>query len=98
AAEFPGVPDYRRELARCHTELALQLEETNRKDAEDHLRKALSIWEALRKEFPAIPEDLYGHASSHHWLGSILMNAGRLPEAEPELRNALALAERSLAA
>jgi tetratricopeptide (TPR) repeat protein len=98
AAEFPGVPDYRRELARCHTELALQLEETDRKEAEDHLRKALPIWEALRKDFPAIPGDLYGHANSHHWLGSILMNAGRLPDAERELREALALAEQSLAA
>ena len=52
----------------------------------------------LRKDFPEVPGDWYGRAESHHWLGSLLTHTGRLPEAEQELRKALALAERALAA
>jgi serine/threonine protein kinase/Flp pilus assembly protein TadD len=98
AADFPAVPDYRRELARKYTEDGLHLEQTNANGAEGLHRKALAIWEQVRKDSPESPGDWSGEANSHHWLGSFLTCAGRLPEAEQVFRKALALAKRSFAA
>jgi serine/threonine protein kinase/Flp pilus assembly protein TadD len=96
-AEFPNVPDIRRELARTYTEFGLSLEERSAGEAEVLHRKAVDVWDRLRKDFPELPGDLYGTARGHHWLGSLLTSTGRLPEAEQELRQALPLAERALA-
>ena len=98
AAEFPNVPDYRRELARNYTEFGLRLEkEGSPNEAEASPPESPGRLGSDPEGLPRGPGDWYGRANSHHWLGSHLMHTGRLPEAEQELRKALALAERSLA-
>jgi serine/threonine-protein kinase len=98
AAEFPNVPDYRRELARKYSEFGVRLEERSASEGEVLHRKALDIWDRLRRDFPEVPEDWYGRAGSLGRLGSLLMHTNRFPEAEQELRKALPLAEQAVAA
>jgi tetratricopeptide (TPR) repeat protein len=97
ASEFPNVPDYRRLLAKAHTDLGIALEEKRPHEAEEHFRLALITWDRRRADFLGIPEDGDGLAYSHYFLGTFLLHTDRLPEAEQELRRSLALREHSLA-
>jgi tetratricopeptide (TPR) repeat protein/tRNA A-37 threonylcarbamoyl transferase component Bud32 len=57
AAEFPNVPQYRRELASIHYNLALaERSRGGRPEAERDLRRALDLLKRLVAEFPEIPE------------------------------------------
>lgn len=60
AAEFPGDPQYRRELASSHIKLAaLESEElTGSSQAETHFRTAIATLEPLAREVPAARDDL----------------------------------------
>src|SRR5207253_190516 len=51
-----------------------------------------------RAEFPRVPEDRPGSARIHHGWGDLLRNTNRLPEAEEELRKAVAVQVGLLAA
>ena len=99
AADFPTVPHYQRELALAHTWLgnALNASAGRPLEAEKHYRQALDIWMKVRASFPKEPEDRWGLSCIRLYLGALLRDSGRLLEAEPELRQAVALRERLLA-
>jgi tetratricopeptide (TPR) repeat protein len=84
--DFPTVPAYRRLLASCNTDLGNALSESRPDESETCHRQALAIWKKVREEFPNEPEDRSGVAFSRHWLGKVLMEQRRYPEAEAELR------------
>jgi tetratricopeptide (TPR) repeat protein len=70
-AEFPTVPDYRRdwvsELARSHNNLGALLRDTGKRDeAEEQYRSSLAIREKLVAEFPTVPDYRSDLASSHN--------------------------------
>jgi tetratricopeptide (TPR) repeat protein len=98
AAEYPGRPEFRQDLARTHTNLGLLLGETGRhKDAEVAYRDALAIEKQLAAEYPGRPEFRHDLANNHNNLGVLLLNTGRHKEAEAACADALAL-QKSLAA
>jgi len=54
AADFPGIPAYRRELAKGLTNLGVILEKSGRHaDAVPHLRRAVALYGPLAADFPA---------------------------------------------
>jgi tetratricopeptide (TPR) repeat protein/tRNA A-37 threonylcarbamoyl transferase component Bud32 len=95
AADFPKVPDYRRDLSRSHNNLGIALKPLGRHaEAEDHWRKALDIQEKLAAEFPTVPDYFVRLAMSHHNLGTLLPEVGRGSEAEKEFDQAIAIHEK----
>jgi serine/threonine protein kinase len=99
AADFPGEPRYQRRIARAHTDLANALREPGRRpaEAEHHYRQALTAWKKYQANFPKMSVDRWGLAHSRLWLGVFLLRTGRFEEAEPELREALALRRQLVA-
>ena len=82
-AEFPAVPEYRRDLALSHNNLGILLSGLRKRpEAEEQYRKALAIQEKLVAEFPAVPEYRKDLAGSHNNLGDLLTDLGKRPEAE----------------
>jgi tetratricopeptide (TPR) repeat protein len=98
AADFPHVPRYRQELAKCHHNLGLLLAGLGqRPQAEAEHRRALALHEQLAAAFPTVPINRQALATSHNNLGRLLQDLGKGSEAEAEYRQALAL-QRQLAA
>jgi eukaryotic-like serine/threonine-protein kinase len=95
AADFPAVPDYRREMALSHNNLGIQLADLGKRaEAEELYRKALTIQEKLATDFPAVPDYHRDMALSHKNLGILLARLGRKAEAEEQYRKALANFEK----
>jgi tetratricopeptide (TPR) repeat protein len=95
AADFPGVPSYRQDLAKSHNNLGNLLAGLGKRpEAEQQYLLALALQEKLAADFPAVPA--YGQelAASHHNLGLLLVGQGKRPEAEQQYRKALALYEK----
>jgi serine/threonine protein kinase/Flp pilus assembly protein TadD len=92
ATEFPGEPDYQYRRARASNFLGIALR-TQPGGAEtavrDH-RLALALCEKLLAEFPDPPSYRVELFRSHYALGIALELAGRCPEAEQALQQALA--------
>jgi serine/threonine-protein kinase len=92
AADFPGVPRYRQELATSANSLCILLYNTGRaREAGAAWGEALDLRERLAAEFPAEPEYRRELAGSHHNQGILLRETGRPREAEAAYRNALGL-------
>jgi hypothetical protein len=92
-AEYPRVPEYRKELADTHKDLGFtdHLGETRLGlDWEKELRCALSHYEKLVKDFPRVTEYIIGRASVQIVLGRALMENDRAPEVEEIARHILA--------
>jgi len=95
AADFPAVPDYRKSLARDHTNLGNVLGDLGQgAAAEEQYRKGLAIQEKLAADFPAVPDDRKSLAMSHGNLGNVLGNLGQGAAAEEQYRKALAIQEK----
>jgi serine/threonine protein kinase len=92
AAEHPGDPKHRRELAVVHNDLGTSLAELRRfGEAETELRAALALKTALAADNPGDPQATRDLAMTRNNLGYMFTNLGRYPEAETELTAALAL-------
>src|SRR5262249_31849064 len=59
--------------------------------------QALALREKLVADFPAIPEFRQDLAKSYNNLGSVLIDLGRIPDAQRQYEQALALRERLVA-
>jgi serine/threonine protein kinase/Tfp pilus assembly protein PilF len=95
AADFPTVPDYRRDLARSHNSLGILLTDLGKRaEAEQQYRKAMAIQEKLAADFPTVPDCRRDLAQSHNNLGLLLKNLGKRTEAEQQYRKALAIQEK----
>ena len=95
AAEFPAVPDYRRDLAVSHNNLGILLAEHGQSaGAEEQYRKGLAIDEKLAAEFPAVREYRQHLAGSHNSLGILLAEHGQSAGAEEQYRKGLAIDEK----
>jgi eukaryotic-like serine/threonine-protein kinase len=94
-AEFPTVPEYRRELACSCNNLGRLLAGLRKlPEAEEQYRDALAILGNLAAEFAAMPEYQRDLASSHYNLGNVLAALGKQLEAEEQNRKALAIREK----
>jgi tetratricopeptide (TPR) repeat protein len=92
AAEHPGVPAYRRELAGSHNNLGYLLNDLGqRAEAEAALRAALVIREKLAAEHPAVPAYRADLATSHNNLGNLLKDLGQPAAAAAAYRAALVI-------
>jgi serine/threonine protein kinase len=91
-ADFPTVPQYRRDLAASQDSLASLLFATGRPhEAEDLFRVALAAKKQLVADFPTVPDYRQSLAQSHNNFGGLLYVTKRLQEAETEFRSALDL-------
>jgi serine/threonine protein kinase/tetratricopeptide (TPR) repeat protein len=93
--DFPTVPQYRDDLAYCHSGLGNCLVRVGQnEEAEQQYRQALAVLAKRQADFPNFGQHLGYLAHAHHWLGNVLMNTNRLEEAEKHLRESLALREQ----
>src|SRR5204863_177228 len=77
AADFPAVPDYRKDLAASHINLGLLLAGlVNRTGAEAAYRAALAIREKLAADFPTMPAYRQELATSQLALADLQVRAG----------------------
>ncbi|MHC4617621.1 MAG: protein kinase domain-containing protein [Planctomycetota bacterium] len=91
AADFPGVAEYRHQLARICLSLGKLLWRTVRyQEAERFLQKALTVEKKLVEEFPTVAKYRLVLAESHHHLSLLLPTSGRRQEAVEARRRALA--------
>jgi tetratricopeptide (TPR) repeat protein len=92
AAELPGVPEYRHNLASTHHELGLLLAGMGRvTEAELAYRNAITLHTELATHFPAVSSYRHDLAKHHNNLGNALMSIGRPKDAERAYREALGL-------
>jgi tetratricopeptide (TPR) repeat protein len=92
-AEYPRVPEYRKELAATHQALAYTNHLGDMRcapDWEKELRCALGHYEKLVADFPIVTDYFIERENAKISLGIALLQAGRSPEAEPILRRSLA--------
>jgi serine/threonine protein kinase len=91
--DFPGVPAYREGLARSCESLAYRLFWATKYEECMQLRcRVLADYEKLAADFPTVPAYQRAMAGAHTDLGNALKDAvGRLPEAEHQFRQALAV-------
>jgi tetratricopeptide (TPR) repeat protein len=95
AADFPTVPDYRRDLAGSHNNLGNLLKDLGKQaEAEQRYKKALAIREKLVADFPTAPDHRRDLALSHNNLGNLLRDLGKRTEAEQHYKKALAIQDR----
>jgi serine/threonine-protein kinase len=92
AADFPTVPQYRRELAISYNNAASQLRALGKQpEAEAAYGRARALQEKLAADFPAESQYRWDLAASYHNLGQLLHDLGKWSEAEAEYRRAIAL-------
>jgi len=95
AADFPAVPNYRRELARTLFSLGRNLEALGKNsEAEAELQRSRSILEKLVIDFPAVPEYRNAQALTLTALGLLLLHQSKLNDAEANLRQAFPIYEK----
>jgi tetratricopeptide (TPR) repeat protein len=92
---FPGEPDSRLDLARCHAAWGAVAGQTGRTTAaEKAQRQAVLIAEELASEFPVDPRCRIALVVFRVNLGVALYSLGRAEEAEASYRQALSVAEQ----
>jgi tetratricopeptide (TPR) repeat protein len=86
----------RRRLADTHRELAQELSRDRNQlnQAEAQHRQALKLFENLAADFPKEPQYSEECGHSQRFLGWLLIESGRLPEAETAFRSAAAIFEK----
>lgn len=98
AADFPARHEFRRDLAKSHSDRGILLSDTGRpKEAEADYAAALALQKQLAADFPASPEIRQELARSHTNRGSLLSDTGRPKEAEADYAAALALQKQLVA-
>ena len=89
AADSPSQPEFRHDLARCHSNRGTLLRHTGRlQEAVQDFDRAVSIHTELVADFPARPEFRHSLAISYNNRGAVLFAAGRIQEAERDLDQA----------
>jgi serine/threonine protein kinase len=95
AADYPAMPNYRRDLAGSHGNLGNLLAVFGKRAAaEEHYKKALLIQEKLAGDFPAVPNARRDLASGHSNLGVLLKDLGRATEAAAQHSRALVIRKK----
>jgi tetratricopeptide (TPR) repeat protein len=98
AADFPDVPEYRRDLASSHTNLGGLLGLLGRPAAAvAEFKSGQAVQAKLAADFPTVPAYRADLATSHNNLGYMLADIGRRADAEPEYRAAMAIREQLVA-
>ena len=93
--DYPSVTDYRRVVAVCQAGLGMWLQGHARfQEGDEVFLQAFDHYEKLVRELPALPSD--GLEIAEIWLAlrPMLLESGRLDEAEKTFCKALALAQR----
>lgn len=97
AVQFPGIVEYRYQLAWSHFALALDWADTKQPgEGEKCYRQAIEMFEKLIAEFPADPDHRAALADATNNLGALLGRAKRAPEAERAYRRSIDLRENLL--
>src|SRR5262249_8961011 len=92
AADVPGRPEFRQDLAGNHTNRGRLLYITGRlQEAEKDYDEALSIRKQLVADVPSRPEFRRALAASHNNRGILLRTTGRLQEAEQDYDEAVSI-------
>jgi tetratricopeptide (TPR) repeat protein len=92
AADFPGRPEFRQDLAGSHNSRGTLLRNTGRlKEAEQDYDQALRIEKQLVADFPARAEFRLELATSHYNRGTLLGATGRPKEAEQDFAQAVSI-------
>jgi len=96
AADHPGVPLHRGNLARCHNNLGALLSDLDQRAKAEvaEQRAALDLRKRLAADHPAVAEYRRELALSHNNLGLLFRQMRRWTEAEAEHRAALAEYDR----
>jgi eukaryotic-like serine/threonine-protein kinase len=90
AAEHPGMPDYRWQLASTHTSLGVVLDEQGqREQAATEYRQALGVQEKMAAEFPDVAVYRQGLAFSQNNFGNLLAALGQREDAAKACRKAI---------
>jgi tetratricopeptide (TPR) repeat protein len=77
-ADFPAVPEYRRDLADTYGGLGSLLRDVGKQaEAEAAYRQALTVRERLAADYPAVPDYRLGLANDQVNLGNLLLAAGQ---------------------
>jgi tetratricopeptide (TPR) repeat protein len=77
-ADFPDVPAYRRDLARCHNALGNLLQDLGKRaEVEEQFRKALALNEKLVADFPGVPAYRVGLGGSYCNKGGLVLAGGK---------------------
>ncbi|MFO0892678.1 MAG: serine/threonine-protein kinase [Isosphaeraceae bacterium] len=100
ADEFPGIPDYRYDLAGSLAKLDPRDPSSGGDGsgiAETRLRRAIAILDRLVAEYPDVPDYAASQVQALYTLSEVLRRGDRPGDAEPLLRRALAR-QSSLAA
>jgi serine/threonine protein kinase len=98
AADFPGKPGYRQELANSYRNVGNGYAALNQPaDAEAAYRRALTLLEALTAEYPAAHPYRRDLAGAGNNLAMLLRNLGRLNEALTLYHKAIDLQEHLIA-
>ena len=98
AADFPTVPEYRRQQTANHNNLGMLLTDLGKQtEAEEQYRQALPILEKLAADFPTVPQYRRQLNAIHYNLGVLLAALGKRTEAEEQYRQALAIHEKLVA-
>jgi serine/threonine protein kinase len=93
-AEFPAVPEYRRELADAHRCHGILLKTIGRqRESETAYRRAIELQESLAAKSPAVLQYRGDLARTHNSLGVLLVDQRRVGEGERTYRRAVELQE-----
>jgi tetratricopeptide (TPR) repeat protein len=93
-AELPGVADYRKELAGCHSSRGRLLEVIGPpREAERAYRRALDLQEKLVSDDPEQPDYRHDQADTLDGLANVWKSTGQLQKAEKAYRQAVELGE-----
>jgi serine/threonine protein kinase len=92
AAEYPSIPAYRVELAKCSDDRGNSLAALGKRgEAETAFRDGLGIKVQLANEFPQNPVYRWECGGTYTNLGLLLKDLGRIDEAEAAFRTALSI-------
>ena len=92
AAEFPSIPEYRRDLAGNQNWLGdlLRKQATRFQEAEKAHRQALTLYRELADEFPGVPNYRVNVGNTHTLIGTLLQST-QPQEAEKAFHEAIAV-------
>jgi serine/threonine-protein kinase len=90
-ADFPRAPEYRSQLAKCHSNLGTLLSNIRPEEAGVAFGEALAVQKQLVAEFPGTPEYRISLAATYNDLGLLLRDIRGPKEAKAAYDDALAL-------
>jgi tetratricopeptide (TPR) repeat protein len=96
--DFPTVPEYRRELARCYIYQGRLYREVRRlAEADEAYQRGLELRAQLVADCPTVPRYRQELARTYNFHGRVLLQTGKPEDADRALRQALAVQEKLVA-